>query len=320
MTDVHLRDDPPPPVAPEPALGSGLRRVLEAAELAVGSLDPEGHVTSATSTFARCWDLTVDEIVGVHLVGLCEAAQRAEVTAAIVRMVEGTSEIEQLDATVVGADGTTSRARLTIGARPDPGGRTGSLLCAISHHRGARHGEVAGPQRLLPRRPTARPPAADTATDTGSPVDAALTTALRRSARGGRALSVLHCQITGVPEDDVEIAAEVLEVLSERIAQRVRPTDTVEIAGPDRFSVLAEDLGDEQDAAGVAYRLLSATVEPVLVGGAPIHLGLTIGLAVADGAASPAGTLDAAEAALREACRDGVGGFRMIDIRAGRAA
>jgi len=91
-------------------------------------------------------------------------------------------------------------------------------------------------------------------------------------------------------------------------------------ADGDTFLVIAEDLGDEQDAAGVAYRLLSSVVEPVVVDGLEVALALTIGIVVADGAASAETMLGTATEALQSAMADGVGGFRIIDIRPGLAA
>jgi GGDEF domain-containing protein len=96
-----------------------------------------------------------------------------------------------------------------------------------------------------------------------------------------------------------------------RLAARLRPGDALRASSPGRFTVIAEDLHDEQDAAGVAYRLLSATVEPVRVGDRETGLSMTIGVVVADG--------DASEEAMFRAgasvSADGPGGFRLVDLR-----
>jgi hypothetical protein len=84
--------------------------------------------------------------------------------------------------------------------------------------------------------------------------------------------------------------------------------------------VVAEDLGDEQDAAGVAYRLLSAAVEPLAVGGSRLGFHLTVGVALADPGAPTRSIEDAASAALEAARATRLGSFRMVDLRAGRAA
>ena len=79
--------------------------------------------------------------------------------------------------------------------------------------------------------------------------------------------------------------------------------------------VVAEDLGDEQDAAGVAYRLLSAAVEPVEVAGQELTFPMTIGIAIGDGTVTAAEMFAAAPVALERARLDGSGGFRIIDLR-----
>ena len=71
----------------------------------------------------------------------------------------------------------------------------------------------------------------------------------------------------------------------------------------------------------MAYRLLSTVIEPITIGEHEIRLPMTIGIVVADGAAASADGLAAtADAALTEARQDGVGGFRIIDVRSGLAA
>jgi GGDEF domain-containing protein len=70
----------------------------------------------------------------------------------------------------------------------------------------------------------------------------------------------------------------------------------------------------------VAYRLLSTVVEPITIGEREIRLPMTVGVVVADGAASIDGMVETAAAALGAARQDGVGGFRIIDVRSGLAA
>src|SRR5690606_7169542 len=53
----------PGPTSPQPAPGvldPGLRRVFEAADLAVATVDTEGHVVSATSAFAAHFGRTIE--------------------------------------------------------------------------------------------------------------------------------------------------------------------------------------------------------------------------------------------------------------------
>jgi len=103
------------------------------------------------------------------------------------------------------------------------------------------------------------------------------------------------------------------------MVEELRDTDVVCRVGDDLY-VVAEHLGDEQDAAGVAYRLMSTLVAPVDDGGTDLKVSLTVGISVADGAASPRAMLEAAGDALDDARADGMGSFRIVDLRTGRAA
>lgn len=304
----------PGPTSPQPAPGAldpGLRRVFEAADLAVATVDTEGHVVSATSAFAAHFGRTIEDLVGVHLVGLCPESQRAEMTATLVRLVEGAAEIELVDSRAPGEDGRSHVLRMTLGRLTDVTGRTTGVACTVT--------DVSDAHRDLLRRD--RP---DVLRAVGDVPDVAaleplLSIALRRSGRSGRPLAVLRCGLSGLP-DDPTVADRVLDVHAERLVARLRSSDTVCRSGHEGFSVLAEDLGDEQDAVGVAYRLLSTAVEPVHVDGRAHEVGMTIGLVVADSTASPRSILDTADTALTEARADGVGGFRLIDLRPGLAA
>jgi len=107
--------------------------------------------------------------------------------------------------------------------------------------------------------------------------------------------------------------------IGDRLVGELRGTDQVARVGDD-FFVIAEHLGDEQDAAGVAYRLMSSLMDTIGQDDDQLRITLTVGIAVADGVASPRVMLTAAGDALDDARADGFGGFRIVDLRAGRAA
>ncbi|MHB1137404.1 MAG: diguanylate cyclase domain-containing protein [Microthrixaceae bacterium] len=302
---------------------SDLRRVLDAAGVALATLDAEGHVVSANSAFATVFGTSVGGVVDTHLIGLCSEEHSAEVLAALVRVVGLVSEVEVLDLRLATEDGRAEVVRLTFGAVASPRGGVDHVLCVAK--------DVTSAQRAERRRRRAVLELTRTATedaDSGLPnllgFDALLASALRRSARTGYPFSLLRCDLDGLGEATERygrsVAQSLVEVYAARLAQRLRPSDMVCRAEGDTFLVIAEDLGDEQDAAGVAYRLLSSVVEPVLIEGREISLPLTIGIVVADGAASAQHMVDAAEQALEAAREDGFGGFRIIDIRSGLAA
>jgi len=77
---------------------------------------------------------------------------------------------------------------------------------------------------------------------------------------------------------------ELLTVLGERFADLMRPEDTVARFGGDEFVALFEDLTDPaNEAAVLAERLHQAVTEPLVIGGEPLHMTASIGVAVVTG-------------------------------------
>lgn len=271
-------------------------------------------MVTATSAFAAHWGRSTDELVGLHLVGLWTERHRAEVTATLVRLVEGTCELEHVDTRSSGPDGKLRVMRTTFGRLPDQRGRTTGVVCVIDDATDSIPPERRRRAAVDLIRSSGQPPTGSTA------IDELVDGALRRAGHTGAALSLLRCQISGI-ESASAAQLEILdEALVERLTSRMRPSDAIHSVADDTVLVVAENLGDEQDAAGVAYRLLSAAVEPIVADGEEFTLELTIGIAVADAAASPANVIDAAATALADALADGVGGFRLVDLRDGLAA
>jgi diguanylate cyclase (GGDEF)-like protein/PAS domain S-box-containing protein len=306
-----------------PMTDIALLRVLDAAGVATATLDAEGRVLSASPSFARAWNRSADELCGAHLVGLCPEHEQPEVLAALVRMLEGVVEFERHDLRLDPAGDEPRVVRITFGPVTDDDGKVVEVV-AVLH-------DVTAPHRAERRRRRRVVEMTREATHdalTGLPnqraFDALLGSALRRSARTGYPFSLMRVDVDGLdgllrelPTDD---ARTLVDVYTSRLAQRLRPSDDVCRGDGDSFMVLAEDLGDVQDAAGVAYRLLSTVVEPITIGDRELRLPMTIGIVVADGAASADGLAQTADSALGEARQDGVGGFRIIDVRSGLAA
>jgi GGDEF domain-containing protein len=328
MTEAHgAMQDPSAPARPSTLLDPGIRRVMEAAGVAVAALDPEGHVLAATSPFADRWGRPIDELVGMHLVGFWPEGRRMELTATLVRLVEGATEIEQIDLPDRTAAGSPGTARVTFGRLADRWGRTSGMLCTINEHTPTDADDTEASDRPERRQHLAAvelvPPAPLVAVEREAGPEPLLAAALRRSARVGLPLALLRCEVTGMDEAVARLSGDGdrhLESCWDHLFERLRATDTVMRTADDTFLVIAQDLGDEQDAAGVAYRLLAAAVEPFSVEGAEVPLSMTIGVVVADADSSPARMIEVAAAALAEARSDGTGGFRLVDLRNGLAA
>lgn len=284
----------------------GIRRALDVAGVALVTIDSEGHALSANTAFAELFGTEVAAVIGRHLVGLCHSTHSAALTAALVRILGAVSESELL--TVEPAGSTTGdmvRLSLTSSAARRSGER---VIFGIASAVGS------DGTRLVPTGPPPREQTATRATTLTQQLERAAATA----ARTGQPYALLRCDF-GVGGDNgtdtVEMAnTELLRIAVARISQRLRSDDSVVVDNGHMIHVIAEALGDVQDAAGVAYRMLSTMVEPFALEGARRFAHLTIGIALGDGSTSPTLVIDAAEEALREARGHGRGSFRIADL------
>ena len=119
---------------------------------------------------------------------------------------------------------------------------------------------------------------------------------------------------------------DLLRIVSTRLAQSLRPDDAVVRAdvdahvgsiarlGGDEFIVLLRDVRREEDAAGVARRLVAALAEPLTVQGTEIFVSGSIGIALYPSNGADIDTLLMnADTAMYQAKEAGRGGFQFYD-------
>jgi diguanylate cyclase (GGDEF)-like protein/PAS domain S-box-containing protein len=95
---------------------------------------------------------------------------------------------------------------------------------------------------------------------------------------------------------------QLLRAVARRLVECVRASDTVSRQGGDEFVILLSELGNVEDAAACAEKILQAIQPPYLIEGDEIHVTASIGIAVypADGIGSEA-LLQNADLAMYEA-------------------
>lgn len=152
-----------------------------------------------------------------------------------------------------------------------------------------------------------------------------LTHAFQRSRRTGKTTTVLFLDLDGFKliNDQHGHAAgdELLVQVTTRLADLLRPSDTLARIHGDEFVLLCEDLTGPGDAADIGRRLQSALREPFTIGGAPIHLSASVGVAFADADThDPEQVLRNADIAMYEAKRRGGDQFWVYDARHPRLA
>jgi diguanylate cyclase (GGDEF)-like protein/PAS domain S-box-containing protein len=83
----------------------------------------------------------------------------------------------------------------------------------------------------------------------------------------------------------------VLVAFADRLRSVLRASDTAARLGGDEFSIVCENT-EPRDAEKLADRLRGAVTEPLQIAGAPVRLGISIGLGAVPGGADPEETYD----------------------------
>ncbi len=283
------------------------RLLLDAADVPVATLDPEGIVTSLNPAFSRLCGRAPAELVGSHVTELAGAADQPSVLAALIALLGHHSTLEQVELQLDSLTGTSRRLRLSLAGELDPAGRITSIT-------------LVG-RNLTQERRQVPPPGEAEPTASGASLVAALEPAVAGAgARAGatdRPFALIELRVVDAEgiEDRVGPARTRMAVnlVVDRMRQQLRSHDTVVRLSQSSVAVVATDLGDVQDAAGVCYRLLSTTMEPVVVQGEAVPLTLAAGIAVDDGSSGATDVVRTSAALLEAAAADG-GGFRVLAL------
>ena len=136
----------------------------------------------------------------------------------------------------------------------------------------------------------------------------------RRHARGSAVLFVDLDDFKTVNDSLGHVEADaVLTMVAERLLEQIRPEDTAGRLGGDEFAILLDDV-DEEAAAVVASRVLSALEAPFVLPQRPIRIGGSIGIAhSAAGLTRSTDMLRAADIAMYHAKESGKNQFRLFD-------
>src|SRR4051794_14765600 len=116
---------------------------------------------------------------------------------------------------------------------------------------------------------------------------------------------------------------QLLQMVAERLLEAVRSGDTVARMGGDEFTVLCDELGDEQEATAVADRIIDALGRRFTIGSRKVTIGASVGISLSQSPRDyPATLIREADTAMYQAKDAGRGRWEIFreSMQAGKGA
>lgn len=302
------------------AASSRLAVIVESADDAIVSIDPDGRVLTWNAGAARMYGLAEERALGSSFSAVFAPERRAELAALVATVVAG-SAVHSHETEQVASDGSLIVVSLTLSPIPDEAGAPVAVsVLATDITERKRLEEQLAHQALhdgltgLPNRALFRDRLAQT-------VGRRRTRRDESSSRS--AVLFLDLDDFKVINDTLghKVGDELLIAVAERIAECIRPGDTAARLGGDEFTVLLEQVRDAADARIVADRILERMAEPFVLDGHRVVVGGSIGIAVSDdGATSSDDLIRNADTALYEAKGNGKARAAIFDPSMGTRA
>ena len=137
----------------------------------------------------------------------------------------------------------------------------------------------------------------------------------RRNEPGSTAL--LFCDLDGFKRVNDTLGHEAGDAVLVEVARRLelatREADSIARLGGDEFVLLCEDLEHPENAIVIAERVIRAIERPMVIAGRAVEVGVSIGIAVTDGAVSSDALLRSADAAVYRAKDSGRARIEVFD-------
>ena len=275
VRDVHQRIEAGRRIAQSER---AFREVFDASPVGLAVLDAHGRFTDVNDAFCMLAGRTRDEVLTTVYEALLHPEDRAAAVISRARMQGQPSVHTAAERRLSRSDGSTLWVRVRTSDIEYAGdARTLVSLEDVSASKAtedqlrhdALHDELTGlpNRRLLVDR---------------------LERALTRSRRGGSRLAIYFIDL-----DDLKRVNDthpwqhhagdlLLTSTAAAVRETLREADTLGRLGGDEFVAICEDVGDDSTISDLGERILAAVRRPLTIGNETVHVGVSIGVAVAD--------------------------------------
>ena len=271
------------------------RSAYAAAGVAIARLTPAAVIIDANPQFASLVRRPAAELAGVELLDLLHPEDAAAMRAG--RLSSFVAGVIHAELRLLAGDQVVW-GRATISVARQPGDTPDALVLTIEDLTAAKRREAD-----LERRRFLDP---DTGLPNAAQLSRRLADAIRAARRGNRRLALLMIEFdrsgAAGEEAGAGVAAELLDQLTRRLQDQLRPRDFVARTGGNEFGIILAEVNEKELAEGVGRRLLAGLEPEFRLAGADVQVAVSMGVAVfPDHGRNP-------DAILRRARRDMYGG------------
>lgn len=255
------------------------RSSFENAPIGMALTNLEGTIIRSNRAYAEILGMDPTEPVGMSIRYLTHPAHRDETAVEMNRLVSGEIDGYRLEKRYIHHDGHDVWVSVSVSCVRDVDGVPLYLIGQIEDITERRamqerlaHAAIHDPLTGLPNRVLFMD---------------RLEVALRHAKRQGRIVGVIFLDLDRfkLVNDSMGHATgdRLLEEVAARLRLAVRGSDTVARFGGDEFTVLCDDVADENDAVAVAERLMEAFGPPLSLEGDDVFVSASIGVALSSG-------------------------------------
>jgi diguanylate cyclase (GGDEF)-like protein/PAS domain S-box-containing protein len=263
------------------------RSAFENAPIGMAMTDLEGRIVRANPAMARIVGRSPDDLSGMSVHALTHPDDRDASMAEMRRLVADASDGYRIEKRYCHADGHAVWVSVSVSCVRDEDGTPSYLIGQVedvTERRALRerlaYAAIHDPLTSLPNRVLFMD---------------RLETSLSRANRHGRLVAVLFVDLDRfkLVNDGMGHAAgdALLETVAQRLAQVMRPSDTVARFGGDEFVVLCDEIADEAVAVAMAERLTDVLRPPVVLADGEIFVSASVGVALSGGDKDSAASL-----------------------------